>query len=215
MPEEITDAPAEGAATPAEAPVEGTTVLHDDAADAPAQEVAATPKAEDTEGDKAVEGAPETYTDFTLPEGFEMEEGALEAFIPVAKDLNLSQEQAQKLVEMRAEMVEQETEKALEAFNETVTGWLEEAKADKDIGGAKFDENVSFARKFLDGFGSPGLRSVLDQTGVGNHPEIIRAFALAGKAMSESQMFAGGQANEDTGPRSAADILFPEHAKTQ
>ncbi|ECV7263739.1 TPA: peptidase, partial [Salmonella enterica subsp. enterica serovar Strathcona] len=44
-------------------------------------------------------GAPEKYA-FTAPEGQELDTSALAQFEPVARELNLTQEQAQKLVDV-------------------------------------------------------------------------------------------------------------------
>jgi len=47
------------------------------------------------------------------------------------------------------------------------------------------------ARKALETFGTPELRDVLNMTGMGNHPEVIRAFYKAGKAISEDRFVQG------------------------
>jgi hypothetical protein len=46
-------------------------------------------------------------------------------------------------------------------------------------------ENLSVAKKALDAFGSPELRVLLEQSGLGNNPEVIRFMFRAGKAISE------------------------------
>ncbi len=50
------------------------------------------------EKDQKQEGAPEKY-EFTVGEGVELDTEALKDFEPVARDLNLTNEQAQKLVD--------------------------------------------------------------------------------------------------------------------
>ena len=50
-------------------------------------------------------GAPETYTEFNLPEGFELKGEILEETTALFKGLNLSQENAQKLVDYYTERV--------------------------------------------------------------------------------------------------------------
>ncbi|HET9131900.1 MAG TPA: hypothetical protein VFO86_13180, partial [Terriglobia bacterium] len=59
-------------------------------------------KPDDKENPTKIEGAPEKYADFTLPEGFKFDDKTLEAATAVFKDLNLSQEGAQKLVDLYA-----------------------------------------------------------------------------------------------------------------
>jgi len=54
------------------------------------------------------------------------------------------------------------------------------------------------------------MSAALDQTGMGNHPELVRTFAQIGKAISEDKIHMGNQSH---GERSAADILYPNQAK--
>ncbi|KKL10447.1 hypothetical protein LCGC14_2555760, partial [marine sediment metagenome] len=62
-------------------------------------------KTKDISDDKVGDGAPETYETFTMPEGVEMDKAAMESFLPVAKTLNLSQVEAQALVDYEAQRV--------------------------------------------------------------------------------------------------------------
>lgn len=56
----------------------------------------------------------------------------------------------------------------------------------------------------MDKFGSPELKQYLNETGLGNHPELVRIFANIGKAMSEDGLVTGNSG----GVKSAADVLF-------
>lgn len=135
-------------------------------------------------------------------EGIELDPAQVEAFTPIAKELGLTQEAAQKLVEFQAGIV-----KAQNAAAETQrTGWLEAAKADKDMGGPKFDTTVNNAKIALAKFGSAELKGVLNASGLGNHPEIIRAFAKVGAAMSSDDMVTGGQGGGSGGPKTLDTI---------
>jgi hypothetical protein len=87
-----------------------------------------------------------------------------------------------------------------------VETWVEQVKADKDIGGDKLDENLGIARKALDHFGTPELKDVLNASGLGNHPAVIKAFVKAGKAISEDTFVTGAAKGSDTDP---AKKLFP------
>lgn len=146
---------------------------------------------------------PVEYTDFTLPEGFHVEEGLMGEFKEVAKELNLSQENAQKLVDLQTKFT------LAQAKNwETVkSDWVKAAKSDGEIGGGKWDENVATARQAIDQFGSDELKAALDSTGVGNHPEFIRFAFRVGKALKEDGMLSGSNRGES--PRDPAKILFP------
>lgn len=154
--------------------------------------------------DKKPDGAPEKY-EFKPAEGQELDESALKEFEPIARELNLNQEQAQKFVDLYAsKIVPQLQQKQVEQWTKQTEQWAVDAKADKEIGGDNMTANIGLAQKAFDQFGSPELKEYLNTTGLGNHPEIIRAFMKVGKSMSEDSMVM----TNNTGQRSAAEVLY-------
>lgn len=150
------------------------------------------------------EGAPEKY-EFKPAEGQELDTAALEQFEPIARELNLTNEQAQKMVDLYGTkimpMVQQQQ---VEAWQKTTEQWAADVKADKEIGGDKLTSNLSAAQRALAQFGTPELKEYLEGTGLGNHPELVKAFVKVGKAMSEDGMVTG----KESGQRSAAEVLY-------
>jgi hypothetical protein len=69
------------------------------------------------------------------------------------------------------------------AVRDQIARWAHEARADAEIGGERFDENVRLARGVLDRFGDPELRDQLNQTGWGNHRSVIRLLARLSAAL--------------------------------
>ena len=167
--------------------------------------------AEGGKANKAEDGAPETYEDFTLPDGVEVDAKALEGFIPVAKNLDLTQTEAQALIDYEAKRVEEFTSAQTASWNEMQTEWRTATQSDKEIGGPAFDQSLANAKKFLGAYGTNELIEALDATGMGNHPELIRAFSRAGKAMGEDNLAIGGVSNT---PRSPEEILYPNQGET-
>lgn len=149
------------------------------------------------------EGAPEKY-EFNAAEGVELDTEALKDFEPVARELNLTNEQAQKLVDAYPKILAGVQQRQADAWQKQTEGWAEAVKADKEIGGDKLESNLSAAQRALDQFGNPELKEYLNVTGMGNHPELVKAFVKIGKAMSEDGMVSG----KDTGQRSAAEVLY-------
>lgn len=158
-------------------------------------------KSEDEE--QKQEGAPEKY-EFTAGEGVELDADALKDFEPVARDLNLTNEQAQKLVDAYPKILAGVQQRQAEAWQKQTEGWAETVKADKEIGGDKLTANLSAAQRALDQFGTPELKEYLEGTGLGNHPELVKTFIKIGKAMSEDGMVDGS----NQGQRSAAEVLY-------
>lgn len=149
-------------------------------------------EAEDkTKSDGKPEGAPEKY-EFKPHEGLQFSEHVMGEFSEVAKELNLSQDAAQKVLDKVAPAIRaQQTETLEKAKSE----WAAQASADKEFGGEKLAENVAVAEKALATFGSQELRDLLKESGLSHNPEVIRAFYRVGKAISEDG-FVTGQASK-------------------
>lgn len=168
-------------------------------------------EADGTKSEKSGEGddpAPFDPAKLELPEGMQLDEELMEQFAPLAKDLGLSQEQGQALVAMHTQALQSMHERVTKAFGDTVAGWAETAKTDKEIGGDKYAENVATAVKAIDRFGSPELQKALNETGMGNHPELIRFCLRIGKAISEDAFGPDAGQSGEGGTRSPADVLY-------
>ena len=152
------------------------------------------------EGEKP-EGAPEKY-EWAAPEGVTLDESIMGSLSEVAKELNLPQAAAQKLVDKIAPVMAQ---RQVEQFEALRTEWRQASSSDQEFGGAKLTENMAVAKKALDAFATPEFRQLLEQTGMGNHPEVIRTFYRAGKAISEDGLVSG---SAPKAPRDARS-LFP------
>lgn len=128
------------------------------------------PKAEDKPA------VPEKY-ELKLQDGSRLDKAYLDKIASEAKEQGLSQEQAQKLVDHGSSVVDSFAKAQQEALTAQVEGWKKAALEDKEIGGAKFEETVERAHRNLKQFGTPELITMLDNSGLSNHPEVIRAFA--------------------------------------
>lgn len=159
---------------------------------------------ENADGEQQAEkpGAPEKY-EFQAPEGQAFDDAILEAYSEVAKELNLSQDDAQKLLDKVAPVMHARQQEQIAQVQE---GWAEASRADKEFGGDKLDANLGVAKKALDAFASPELKTLLKDTGLGNNPEVIRFMYRAGKAISEDRIVTGQQAPGSD--KSLADKLY-------
>ncbi|HAS1096094.1 TPA: peptidase [Enterobacter cloacae] len=152
------------------------------------------------------EGAPEKY-EFKAGEGVELDTEALKDFEPVARELNLTNEQAQKLVDAYPKILAGVQQRQAEAWQKQTEGWAETVKADKEIGGDKLTANLSAAQRALEQFGDPELKEYLDSTGLGNHPALVKAFIKVGKAMSEDKVVTGGH---ESGGSDLISAFYPK-----
>ena len=151
------------------------------------------------------EGAPEKYEGFKLPEGTVANAKVVEKFSSVAKELGLSQVAAQKLVDFNASAAKEESDAASAEYLKTTDGW----KSDTiKVLGTGYQVELGYAARALDKFGTPGLRELLDTTGLGNHPEVVQMLVKAGKKISED-VLADGKSGE-MGRKSYAELLYPK-----
>lgn len=165
-------------------------------------QTAATPEATDQ---AKPQGAPEKY-EFAAPEGKEFDAELIAQYGEVAKELNLSQEAAQKMIDTISPALAAKHERVL---TEARAEWTAQVKADTEIGGANVAENIALANKAFQDFGTPELRTLLETTGLGDHPEMLRWAHRVGKAISEDGFVAGKGGNAPTDP---AKTMFPNMA---
>ena len=103
-------------------------------------------KSGNTDGDALQKNAPEQY-EFKAPEGKQFDPEVMQSFSDIAKELDLPQEAAQKMLDKVAPKIMERQMQVLEtARNE----WAESARTDKEFGGEKLNENLVVAKKALD-----------------------------------------------------------------
>lgn len=175
----------------------------------------ASPKADGTPdpvAKPAADGAPETYAEFTKPAGVETLDPKLVTEVSaLAKELNLSQAAAQKVLDQRVQGSQAQSAAQVATIAQLHTEWQGQVKADKEIGGDKLAENLATAKAAMEATSTPQLIALLDKSGLGNHPEVIRHFFKIAPAFAEGKVVPGGKqpAGKDT---SAAKVLYPNQA---
>ena len=135
--------------------------------------------------------SPEGQYTITLPDGMELDEEGAAKFNELGKELGITQEQVDKLVEWYVDRMQhnagsvEESMKALaEAQSQT---WREQGEVVAPEGSP---ERKSAARA-IEQFGSDSLKKWLQESGTGNHPELIRFCVRVGNAVSEDTLETG------------------------
>lgn len=144
---------------------------------------------------EASQSVPEKY-EFGQIDGVDLDPSVIGGFSDVAKEIGLSQEQAGAVVEKIAPLLAQ---REAQRVAEITQAWGEEVKQDKEIGGEQFDENLSVAKQALDAYGSDELKSILDESGIGNHKEVIKFMWRVGQTLQEDRLMSGdgGSSHQD------------------
>jgi hypothetical protein len=199
-------APADPAAV-----VTDPTVLGGDPAPAdPAVDPAAPPadpKAADPTDPPAAATVPDKY-ELTVPDGFEgIDSDVLAEATPVLKDLKLTNEQADKLTPIAAQLVKKTMDRAEAAITDRAIqnrkDWAEAFDKDPEIGGANKQKTIDFAAKAFDHYGikaGEGVRQLLEESGLGNHPDLIRFVAAVGRDLAEGTHDRGAAVNAPKTP---------------
>jgi hypothetical protein len=145
----------------------------------------------------------------TMPDGIELDTELMDALGPTMAELKLSNGHAQQLVDKYIEAQTAREAKRAEDWTQTINGWADEAKADPDIGGNKFDATLANAKSALTRFGTPELNSYLETSGAGNHPEVIRLMAKVGAMIGEDNP----AINDNPGKGAEVDparVMYPD-----
>jgi len=201
-------------------PVDGSVTAKNE----PSTALGAGLSAKPLEGDKPVvpEGAPEKYGDWKLPEGYQLDTGVSEAAGAMFKDLNLTQDQAQKLVDFYSEHAVKSNKEVMDAWQATRSEWREGVKNDPQLGklvgsNGNFGPDsalVVTVNRALDGLQNPKLvsdfKDAMELTGAGDNPSFVKVlYALASK-VTEGTTYARGEPSKTANARpTAGAALYP------
>lgn len=144
-----------------------------------------------------------------IADGIELNPAAVDSIKAMVKDGGLSAEHAQKVVDVGVAM----QKAAAEAHATTVAGWVNELKSDKDFGGANFDANASRIQQLVTKFGDQSVKDIFNQSGIGNHPGLVRMmFAMSKELLSDASVVTGAPVASGAGDNTAS-VLFPTMQK--
>jgi hypothetical protein len=157
---------------------------------------------------KAAE-ADKSKDEFTLkmPEETLLSESVLDDIASIAKEQGLSDEQAQKFLDKQSEVISNYHEDLETQFDDQVTAWGDEIKADKELGGDNLEGSIMLAKRAVTEFAGEEFLAELDKTGYGNHPQLFRMLTKIGKELSAGDLVEGNRTAPD--PKSFADRFYP------
>ncbi len=157
----------------------------------------------------ALEAAKPVVYDLKLTENSPLKPADLEKLTAFATAQKLAPELAAAVLKYQEETTGGLVNSQNEAVNAQKEAWKTEISTDLELGGPRLQATIDLSKRVMDRFspqGSP-FRTMLDETGYGNHPEWVRFINNIGKAMQEDKPLSDRGAD---GPakKSHADILF-------
>ena len=117
---------------------------------------------------------PETYN-----------QGVVDEFKKKAHETGMSAEGVRKMAEWYKELEIKQRDSIEKSKMIQADQHILELK--KDFG-VNFDTEVKNARKALDAYTDSAFRKYMDDTGLGNHPALVKAFAKIGRELSEDKL---------------------------
>lgn len=108
-----------------------------------------------------------------------------ESYATVARELGLSQEAAQKVLDSLAPSLEERVlSKQTTTLQAKVRAWSEEARNHAEFGGDQFNANMALVKRGLSIPGGEKLAQLLKATGFGNKVEVLQYVAAVGSIVS-------------------------------
>lgn len=142
-----------------------------------------------------------------LPDGSDIGQEHLDKIAAYAAEQGLSNEQAQDILNFKAEAVTDYLESTQKMINERRQEWLEELRSDPEFGGQNLSRTKADAGRVIQRFATRGLVEALNASGLGDHKELIITLAKIGRAMSDDSLVAG-QLTVVPQTKSPADRLY-------
>lgn len=133
------------------------------------------------------------YKDLKLADGVAVDETQMANFKALAKENGLSAQAAQAVLDFEAQRLTAAAQQAAQV-------WKEQTQKEH---GDKLPTVLATAARAVEKFGGAELRELLNQTGLGNHPVVVRTFSNAGALLRED-------ASVPSNGAATADVTFEQ-----
>jgi len=131
-------------------------------------------------------------------------EGDLDGFREFAHSSGLTQQQAENILNLYNEIQEEEGNSQEQALQDMRTN--SEISLQREWG-RDYDGNLDYARRAFAQIASPELGQLMDDSGIGSHPEVLKAFSKVGKMLGEDSLVVGSGLGSNR--------ISPEQAKNE
>ncbi|MCF7791200.1 MAG: hypothetical protein K9M56_04295 [Victivallales bacterium] len=162
-------------------------------------------------------GGNDNEYEFNFPEGFTPDEDGLNEYKKLVKEAGLDNEKAQALIDLSSKNIQKIIPGIKEQFQTEMAQHLQEKiaenekviKSDSVLGGDKLEGNLENAREVLSSYAPDGLKSKLDENGLGSDPDFFRFVLNISNAMKKEPAFADSVDHSNNTKRSTAELMYP------
>lgn len=158
---------------------------------------------------KALLASPEDYVFQFAPETI-VDTALIEDFKRFAFEQKMSLENARLMAKFYEKYVLGQSKKQSQEQAELLQTMQKACEEDREFGGMSFHDNMRYAKAAILRFDDGSLAKILNDTGFGSHPEVVRFMYRVGKALAEKEM---PKAKESLDERSAAELFYPSMRK--
>lgn len=166
-------------------------------------------EAQETLLTKALLASPEDYVFEFAPETV-VDTALIEDFKRFAFEQKMSLENARLMAKFYEKYVLGQSKKQNQEQAELLQNMQKACEEDSEFGGMSFHDNMRYAKAAILRFDDGSLAKILNDTGFGSHPEVVRFMYRVGRALAEKEM---PKAKERPDERSAAELFYPSMRK--
>lgn len=145
------------------------------------------------------------FDEGSIPEGLEKSQPMEDFFRKSMHEAGLSQKQAQYMYKSYNDFTGQSQTQQGKATEDMEKTWDTQLRQDF---GLAYTDQVESAKAAIEEFGSDGLREYLNDSRLGNHPEMIKFAAKIGTQLLETS-------SQGRAGRTSRSVLTPEMAKSE
>lgn len=147
-------------------------------------------------------GRPESPDNYDFGED---DEGILNEFRQFAHETGLTQDQATNILNLYGDIQERQSEDNQQAREDHKVNTQIELQREW---GKNYDRKLDLAQRAVAQFATPEFSNLLDDTGLGNHKEVIGLFAKIGEILGEDTLVVGsGLGTKNQTPEQAQDEI--------
>ena len=150
--------------------------------------------------------APAEYaaTDFADITADDIDPAMFEEYLAQSKENGMTKAQVETQLKKGKELRDRVIQAQFQKVEQTKSEWLKATQNDPEIGGDKINDTLAVASLAMKEV-SPEFRQVLNSTGLGNHPELIKVFYKLGLTLKQDGVIPGTPARAE---KSLADRFY-------
>ena len=167
---------------------------------------ATTPESQagETPAEEAKKTEVEPY-ELTLDKDSPLSKDRFEKIAEYARLQGFTKELAEELVKSQEDTVRSVLDTQQKELIAKSEKWVEDIRADKEIGQDNFNKSMEFAARAINKFATQELKETLNATRLGDYPELVRMMARVGAAMADDTFVSS---NENASAKKADHEYF-------